>query len=125
MAKYMKKTTHVRLLVDFFRPEYYGTYDKMIAALSDMLLIPVQHPRLIERLDFRPDLPRGTKKLIYIEIARLLHSGDSVLKSRYTKNDLFRWLSDPKHCNLEARFDSLRRQLSQNHTENIFSQKLA
>lgn len=97
------------MLVNFFRSEYYGAYDAMIRRLGPLLKNPQQNPRLVERLDFRPDLPRGSKKLIYHEIARLLQSGSSVLAGRYTKNDLFRWLTDPRHSNLDEKFQTLQR----------------
>lgn len=103
------KTKNVPLLVNFFRSEYYGAYDAMIRRLGPLLKNPQQNPRLVERLDFRPDLPRGSKKLIYHEIARLLQSGSSVLAGRYTKNDLFRWLTDPRHTNLEEKFQTMQR----------------
>jgi hypothetical protein len=105
MAK--KKTRHVRLLVDFINRDYYWAYDEMITHLRPLLLISQQNPRLIERLDFRPDLPRGAKGLIYLEIARLLQSGSSVLRRGVCKNDLFRWLADSRHSNLGASFQTI------------------
>ena len=98
--------------MDFIRRDYYEAYDKMIRRLisEDLLLLtPQQSPRLIERLDFRPDLPRGSKKIIYSEIARLLQSGSSVLRPRYTKNDLYRWLA--RHTNLGATERSIERRI--------------
>ena len=47
----------------------------MIRNLGPLLLIPDQNPRLIERLDFRPDLQRGDKGVIYRELATVLRSG--------------------------------------------------
>ena len=79
----------------------------MIRNLGPLLLIPDQNPRLIERLDFRPDLQRGDKGVIYTELARMLSSGPSVLKSGFCKNDLFRWLADPRHSNLGASFQTI------------------
>ena len=102
-----KKTKHVRLLVDFIESDYYRAYDEMIEHLRPLLLMPQQNPRLIERLDFRPDLPRGDKKFIYLEIARLLQSGSFVLRSKYYRNDLFRWLTDPRHTNLGITFQTM------------------
>lgn len=104
----MRNLKHVRLLVDFINRDYYWAYDEMIERLRPLLLTPQQNPRLIERLDFRPDLQRGDKKQIYIEIARLLQSGPSVLRSRYYKNDLFRWLADPQYSNLQATFQTIK-----------------
>jgi hypothetical protein len=111
MAK--KKTKYVRLLVDFINRDYYWAYDEMITHLRPLLLISQQNPRLIERLDFRPDLPRGAKGLIYLEIARLLQSGSSVLRRGVYKNDLFRWLADPQHSNLGASFQKIKRAVYQ------------
>ena len=52
-------------MVNFFNAEAYAAYDEMICRLAEdgLLLTPVAKPRLIERLEFRPDLPRGQKKL--------------------------------------------------------------
>lgn len=101
------KKKHVNLLIDFINRDYYWAYDEMMKRLCPLLLMPQQNQRIIERLEFRPDLPRGTKKLIYLEIAWLLQSGDCVLRSRFCKNDLFRWLSDPNHSNLGASFQTI------------------
>ena len=81
----------------------------MIRNLGPLLLIPDQNPRLIERLDFRPDLQRGDKGVIYRELAKILSSGPSVLRSGFCKNDLFRWLADPRHSNLGTNFQSIQR----------------
>lgn len=86
----------------------------MIRNLSPLLLNPDQKPLLIERLDFRPDLQRGDKSIIYTELARLLRSGPSVLRSGYCKNDLFRWLTDPRHSNLGITFLSVQRAVNKN-----------
>lgn len=110
------------LLVDFFRKEYYEAYDSVIRRLisEDLLLLtPQQNPRLIERLDFRPDLPRGAKKIIYSEIARLLQSGSSVLRPRYAKNDFFRWLASPQHSNLGEKFQTIERAVNQLTTDDF------
>ena len=64
-------------------------------------------------LDFRPDLQRGDKGIIYAELARLLRSGPRVMKKGFCKNDLFRWLSDPKHTNLGASFQKVKRAVYQ------------
>jgi len=101
------KKKHVNLLIDFINRDYYWAYDEMMKRLCPLLLMPQQNQRIVERLEFRPDLPRGTKKLIYMEIAWLLQSGDCVLRSRFCKNDLLRWLSDPNHSNLGASFQTI------------------
>ena len=85
----------------------------MIRHLSPMLLTKTENPLLIERLDFRPDLQRGDKSIIYAELARLLRSGPRVMKKGFCKNDLFRWFSDPKHTNLGASFQSVKRAVYQ------------
>ena len=85
----------------------------MIRHLSPMLLTKTENPLLIERLDFRPDLQRGDKGIIYAELARLLRSGPRVMKKGFCKNDLFRWLSDPKHTNLGASFQKVKRAVYQ------------
>ena len=101
------KKKHVNLLIDFINRDYYWAYDEMMKRLCPLLLMPQQNQRIVERLEFRPDLPRGTKKLIYMEIAWLLQSGDCVLRSRFCKNDLLRWLSDSNHSNLGASFQTI------------------
>ena len=85
----------------------------MIRHLSPMLLTKTENPLLIERLDFRPDLQRGDKSIIYAELARLLRSGPRVMKKGFCKNDLFRWLSDPKHTNLGTSFQKVKRAVYQ------------
>ena len=100
-------------MVDFFDCDYYGAYREMIRHLSPMLLTKTENPLLIERLDFRPDLQRGDKSIIYAELARLLRSGPRVMKKGFCKNDLFRWLSDPKHTNLGASFQKVKRAVYQ------------
>lgn len=108
----MRKIKHVRLLVDFINRDYYWAYDEMIRNLSPLLLTPQLNPRLVERLDFRPDLPRGSRYQIYIEIARLLKSGSFVLRKGVCKNDLLRWLADPAHTNLKVNFQTIQRSVN-------------
>lgn len=43
-----------------------------------------------------------------VEIARLLKSGNFVFRRPYCKNDLFRWLTDPRHSNLEEKFQTVK-----------------
>jgi hypothetical protein len=106
-AKNMNKTKDT-LLLNLISSDYYWAYDEMIRHLSPLLQPPCQSPRLIERLDFRPNLPRGSKKQIYIAIARLLQSGSSVLAPRCSKNDLFRWFVNPIHTNLNMKFQTFK-----------------
>ena len=83
-----RKSKTVRLLVNFFNVEAYAAYDEMICRLAEdgLLLTPVEKPRLLERLEFRTDLPRRP----------------------FCKNDLFRWLTDPRHSNLEEKFQTVK-----------------
>lgn len=96
-------------LLDFFSKKYYGAYNKMIDELRPMLVSPQQSSWLTERLEFLPDLQRGSRKHIYLSIGRLLQPGKCVFAHGYCKNDLFRWLADPQHCNLGKSFQVLQR----------------
>ncbi|MBO5626489.1 MAG: hypothetical protein J5953_11970 [Prevotella sp.] len=109
----MEKKKKDTLLLNLFRSDCYRAYDEMIERLSPLLQTPPQHPRLIERLDFRQDLPRGYRKMIYLEIARLLQSGYSVLAPGCSKNDLFRWLANPRHTNLGINFQSIKARVNE------------
>lgn len=103
----MKRKKNVRLLVDFFNRDYYRAYDEMIDNLRPLLINSQMKPRLIERLDFRSDLPRGIRKAIYMEMARLL-SRPGIMARGYCKDDLFLWLSEPEHCNLGVNFRQIK-----------------
>ncbi len=81
----------------------------MIRSLAPLLSTPQHNPRLIERLDFRTDLQRGDKGVIYAELSKLLRSGPCVLRRGVRKNDLFRWLADKRHSNLGVSFEALQR----------------
>ena len=109
--KMKRKIKTVRLLANFFRDEYYGAYKELIRQLSPLLQNPDQLPSQITRLDFKPDLPRGTKKLIYQHIARLLQSGDGVFRKPYCRNDLYRWLAG--HTNLGASERTIERRIQE------------
>lgn len=98
-----------RLLVNYLNCEYYREYDAMISRLAPMLQNQPSHPRLIERLDFRTDLPRGSKKIIYQELGALL-SRPGIMARGFRKNDLIRWLT--LNSNLNPSFASLRGILS-------------
>ena len=108
----MTKNNPTRLLA-FFSKKYYGAYDKMIDELRPMLVDPQQSSWLVRRLEFRPDLPYGSKKQIYQSIARLLKPGNCVFARGYCKNDLFRWLADPQYTNLGASFQKIQRSVYQ------------
>ena len=97
-----------RLLVNYLNCEYYREYDAMISRLAPMLQTPPRNARLIERLDFRCDLPRGSKKIIYQELGALLARPD-IMARGFRKNDLIRWLVE--HSNLNTSFASLKSQL--------------
>ena len=84
-----------------------------------MLLTKTENPLLIERLDFRPDLQRGDKGIIYAELARLLRSGPRVMKKGFCKNDLFRWFSDPRHTNLGTSFQKIKAAVYQSIEDGI------
>ena len=106
-------------MADFFDCDYYGAYREMIRHLSPMLLTKTENPLLIERLDFQPDLQRGDKSIIYAELARLLRSGPRVMKKGFCKNDLFRWLSDPRHTNLGTSFQKIKAAVYQSIKDGI------
>ena len=109
-----RKIKTVRLLANFFRDEYYEAYKELIRQLSPKLQNPNQLPSQIRRLDFKSDLPRGTKKLIYHHIARLLQSGDGVFRKPYCRNDLYRWLA--RHTNLGATFQTVKKNVNKSLT---------
>ena len=79
----------------------------MIRSLAPLLSTPVHNPLLIDRLEFRADLQRGDKGIIYAELARMLRAGPRVLRRGFKKNDLFRWLADPQNTNLGASFETI------------------
>ena len=94
-----------KLFVDFISSDYYKEYDELINNLSPMLQTLPKSPRLVERLDFRQDLPRGAKSNIYQYIGEFL-SLPNVVQPRHRKNDIIRWLTE--NSNLNPSFASLR-----------------
>ena len=114
----MNNKTKDSILLNLFSNDYFRAYDKMIAEISPLLLTTPRNPRLIERLDFRPDLPHGERKRIFIAIAQMLRSGSNVFARGCCKNDLYRWLSDPKHCNIGITFQSVQRAVNKCVTAN-------
>jgi hypothetical protein len=100
-----------RLLVDFFSSDYYKEYDELIHNLSPMLQTPPKNSRLVERLDFRQDLPRGAKTNIYQYIGEFL-SLPNVVHPRHRKNDIIRWLTT--NSNLNPSFASLKAKILSN-----------
>ena len=92
--------------------KYVGAYHEMLHELSPHLSNPISKNTPPERLDFKADLPRGDKKLIYQAIAKLLSAADSngtVAAKGYSANDVIRWFANPSHSNLGVNFQSLQR----------------
>lgn len=96
-----------KLLIEFFSKKYYGAYVQMMIDLRPMLTHLDQDIWQVERLEFRPDLPRGCRKEIFLSIACLLRHGKCVFDNHYCKNDLLRWLTDPRNSNLGIKFQTL------------------
>lgn len=98
-------------LLCFFGKKHYGAYVRMIDELRPLLMNPNLDCWSVEQLQFRTDLDRGSRKLIWQAIARLLSAAPDgqVFARGYRATDLFRWLSDDIHCNLNANFQSLQR----------------
>ena len=75
----------------------------MIREIKPMLTTPVTDFRRVNYLEFREDLPRGSLKCLYSAIARLLAAAGkdrSVMAHGYSQTDLFLWLTDSAHTNL-------------------------
>ena len=104
----MRKKKTSTLLVNMINQNYYWAYDEMIKNLRPLLLKPEENPRRIERLEFRSDLPRGSRKVIYMALVDLL-SHPGIMARGYCKDDLFRWLSDQEHSNLGVNFGGVKR----------------
>ena len=85
----------------------------MIRSLAPLLSTPVHNPLLIDRLEFRADLQRGDKGIIYAALARMLRAGPRVLRRGFKKNDLFRWLADPQNTNLGITFRTIKNSVYQ------------
>ena len=87
----------------------------MINELREFLVDKEVDAMNITRLEFRSDLKRGDKKRIWMALAKMLRAGGkdrSVMTEHYDQNDLFRWLSDKRHCNLAEIFQSLQRSVN-------------
>ena len=87
----------------------------MINELREFLVNKDVDAMNITRLEFRSDLKRGDKKLIFQALIKMLRAGgkdQSVMTQHYNKNDLFRWLSDKRHCNLAEKFQSAQRSVN-------------
>lgn len=103
-------------MANLFKSDYYGNYKQMIRELNGFLATPVSDFRHVDRLTFREDLNRGDRKEIYLAISNMLRSagkGRSVMERRYSQNDLFLWLTAPKHSNLGENFQSLKSKVYQ------------
>ena len=99
----------------FFDAIYIEAYKQMINELREFLVNKDVDAMNITRLEFRSDLKRGDKKLIFQALIKMLRAGGkdrSVMTQHYNKNDLFRWLSDKRHCNLAEKFQSAQRSVN-------------
>ena len=84
----------------------------MINELREFLVNKDVDAMNITRLEFRSDLKRGDKKRIWMALAKMLRAGGedrSVMTEHYDQSDLFRWLSDKRHCNLAEKSQSVQR----------------
>ena len=87
----------------------------MINELREFLVDKNVDAMKITRLEFRSDLKRGDEKRIWMAFAKMLRAGGkdrSVMTEHYNQNDLFRWLSDKRHCNLSEKFQSAQRSVN-------------
>ena len=87
----------------------------MINELREFLVDKDVDAMNLTRLEFHSDLKRGDKKLIWQALAKMLRAGGknrSVMTEHYNQNDLFRWLSDKRRCNLAEKFQSLQRSVN-------------
>jgi hypothetical protein len=101
--------------VTFFDANYIEAYKQMINELREFLVDKEVDAMNITRLEFRSDLKRGDKKRIWMALAKMLRAGGkdrSVMTEHYDQNDLFRWLSDKRHCNLAEKFQSTQRSVN-------------
>ena len=99
----------------FFDANYIEAYKQMVNELREFLVNKDVDAMNITRLEFRSDLKRGDKKLIFQALIKMLRAGGkdrSVMTQHYNKNDLFRWLSDKRHCNLAEKFQSTQRSVN-------------
>ena len=74
----------------------------MIREINPMLTVPITDFRRVNYLEFRKDLPRGSIKCLYTAVAKLLAAGKDrgVMAHGYSQTDLFLWLTDSAHTNL-------------------------
>jgi hypothetical protein len=101
--------------VTFFDANYIEAYKQMINELREFLVDKEVDAMNLTRLEFRSDLKRGDKKRIWMALAKMLRAGGkdrSVMTEHYDQNDLFRWLSDKRHCNLAEKFQSAQRSVN-------------
>ena len=99
----------------FFDANYIEAYKQMINDLREFLVDKDVDAMNLTRLEFRSDLKYGDKKLIWMSLAKMLRAGGkerSVITGQSNQNDLFRWLSDKRHCNLAEKFQSTQRSVN-------------
>ena len=53
-----------------------------------------------------------TKKHVCLLVDFINQSGFSVLRPGFCKNDLYRWLADPKNTNLNTNFQTIQRSIN-------------
>ena len=98
-------------MVTFFDTRYHEAYKQLINELSEFLVVDDVDGMHIERLEFRSDLKRGDRKLIWQAFARMLRAGGkgrTVMAKNYCQEDLFWWLADERHCNLGEKFRTIK-----------------
>lgn len=91
----------------------------MINELREFLVNKDVDAMNLTRLEFRSDLKRGDKKRIWMALAKMLRAGGkdrSVITEHYNQNDLFRWLSDKRHCNLSEKIGTTKSSVYQGDT---------
>ena len=88
----------------------------MVNELREFLVDKDVDAMNITRLEFRSDLKRGDKKLIFQALIKMLRAGGedrSVMAQHYDQEGLFGWLSDKRHCNLAEKFCTTKRSVYQ------------
>ena len=82
----------------------------MIREINHLLTTPITDFRRVNYLDFHKNLPRGSIKCLYTAIAKLLAAGKDrgVMAHGYSQTDLFLWLTDGIHTNLNNSFQTVK-----------------
>ena len=109
-CKGMHQRKRPRSLANLFKSDYYENYKWMIREINPMLTVPITDFRRVNYLEFRKDLPRGSIKCLYMAIAKLLAAGKDrgVMAHGYSQTDLFLWLTDGIHTNLNNSFQTVK-----------------